>query len=401
MLAADHILDLGPGAGVGGGHLVAQGTPAEIIANPKSVTGDFLSGREEVGIHSAGRAGNGDALTLIGARGNNLQNLNLTLPLGCFVAITGVSGSGKSSLVLQTLLPALRKAKDPVEYRREQPLSFHELRGGEHLDKIIPINQRPIGRTPRSNPATYSGLFTELRELFAKLPEAQVLGFGPGRFSFNVKGGRCESCQGGGVLRIEMHFLPDLFVTCEHCEGKRYNAQTLSVTYRGRSVADVLAMSILEARELLGAFPKICRRLDTLVDVGLGYIALGQPATTLSGGEAQRIKLAKELSRRDHGRTLYLLDEPTTGLHFDDIRKLLGVLHRLTERGNSVVVIEHNLDVIRSADHVIDLGPEGGAAGGKIVATGSPRELADDPASVTGVFLKQLFDRERARSTQP
>ncbi|MBM64698.1 MAG: excinuclease ABC subunit A [Myxococcales bacterium] len=397
MWAADQLIDLGPGAGVHGGEIVAQGSPREVVEDAESLTGAFLSGKECIGHRSAERPGKGASIRLSQARGNNLQGVDVEIPLGCLVAVTGVSGSGKSSLIMQTLQPAIRKALAPAEYRKERPLPFGRLEGLEGIDKLIPISQSPIGRTPRSNPATYTGLFTDIRELYASLPEAKIRGFKPGRFSFNVKGGRCETCHGAGVLRIEMHFLPDLFVTCEACAGRRYNSETLAVDYRGHNIADLLDLTVLEARQLLDAFPRLCRKLDTLIDVGLGYIHLGQPATTLSGGEAQRIKLAKELSRRSHGRTLYILDEPTTGLHFDDIRKLLTVLHRLVDAGNTVVVIEHNLDVIQSADHVIDLGPEGGAGGGQIIAQGTPANLAKKKASHTGRFLKAYFQRHPAR----
>ncbi|MEC7750940.1 MAG: excinuclease ABC subunit UvrA [Myxococcota bacterium] len=395
MWAADHLVDLGPGAGIHGGVIVAQGSPEEVVAVENSLTGAFLSGREQIGHQSAERSGKGESIRLTKASGNNLQQVDVEIPLGCLVAVTGVSGSGKSSLIMQTLQPAIRKALAPNEYRKERPLPFDRLEGLDAIDKLIPISQSPIGRTPRSNPATYTGLFTDIRELYSSLPESKIRGFKPGRFSFNVKGGRCETCQGAGVLRIEMHFLPDLFVTCDACAGRRYNTETLAVDYRDHNIADLLDLTVLEARKLLDAFPRLCRKLDTLIDVGLGYIHLGQPATTLSGGEAQRIKLAKELSRRSHGRTLYILDEPTTGLHFDDIRKLLSVLHRLVDAGNTVLVIEHNLDVIQSADHVIDLGPEGGAGGGHIVAQGSPKSLARRKKSHTGRYLKEYFRRQR------
>ena len=386
MRAADTVLDLGPGAGVNGGHLVAFGTAEELCESPTSLTGAFLSGRATIDQPSRERPGNGHSLLLSGARGNNLKNIDVTFPLGCFIAVTGVSGSGKSTLVRQTLERALRQHLG-LEGDKKIAAPYDAVDGLANLDKLVPISQAPIGRTPRSNPATYTGLFGDIRDLFAALPEAKIRGYKPGRFSFNVKGGRCETCRGGGMIRIEMHFLPDIFVTCETCNGKRYNRETLDVLYRGNSIADLLDLSILEARKLLAPFAKICRKLDTLLDVGLGYVALGQAATTLSGGEAQRIKLAKELSKRNTGKTLYILDEPTTGLHFDDIRKLLIVLHRLVEGGNTVLVIEHNLDVIVSADHVIDLGPEGGDGGGLIVATGTPKEISQNKESSTGSWL--------------
>jgi excinuclease ABC subunit A len=391
MRSADHLVDLGPGAGINGGQLVAQGTPEAVIANPASITGAYLRGALTIDQPSRERTGNGLFLELRGCRANNLKNVGARFPLGCLTAVTGVSGSGKSTLVLHTLERALRLRLDREPNRRKIPGEYDDLLGAEHIDKIVPINQRPIGRTPRSNPATYTGLFSEIRDLFAGLPEAKMRGYKAGRFSFNVRGGRCETCGGGGLIRIEMHFLPDVFVTCESCRGRRYNRETLAVLYRGRSIADLLDMSIAEARELLGAYPRICRRLDTLLSVGLGYIALGQAATTLSGGEAQRIKLAKELSKRSTGRTLYILDEPTTGLHFDDIKKLLAVLHRLVDEGNTVVVIEHNLSVIASADQIIDLGPEGGEGGGQILATGTPQQLSEAKASYTGQFLRAML----------
>ena len=390
MRAADAIFDLGPGAGIHGGNLVAQGNAKQLMRSKASLTGAFLAGRERIDQPSRERPGNGHHLVLRGARGNNLKSIDATFPLGQLIVVSGVSGSGKSTLVRQTLERALRRHLGQ-EGDKKLPAPHDAIDGLEHLDKLVPISQAPIGRTPRSNPATYTGVFSDIRELYAALPEAKVRGYKPGRFSFNVKGGRCENCGGGGMIRIEMHFLPDVFVTCEVCSGRRYNRETLEVQYRGHSIADLLDLSILEARQLLEAFPKICRKLDTLLDVGLGYIALGQAATTLSGGEAQRIKLAKELSKRSSGKTLYILDEPTTGLHFDDIRKLLMVLHRLTDEGNTVLVIEHNLDVIASADHIIDLGPEGGDGGGQIVATGTPASVAQAKGSATGAWLKGVL----------
>ncbi len=388
ILAADHVVDMGPGAGVQGGSVVAEGTPQAIMANPASLTGQYLSGKLDIAVPARRRRGNGWTLTVRGARHNNLQNLTVDIPLGTITCVTGVSGSGKSSLVVDTLYLALAQR---LHGARARPGEHDDIVGWQWIDKVIDIDQSPIGRTPRSNPATYTGLFTPIRELFAQLPEARVRGYDPGRFSFNVKGGRCEACAGDGLITIEMHFLPDVYVTCEVCRGKRYNRETLEVRYRGKSIADVLDMPVGEALDFLGNIPAIRQKLETLRDVGLDYIHLGQSATTLSGGEAQRVKLAKELSRRATGRTLYVLDEPTTGLHFHDINKLLGVLNRLADAGNTIVIIEHNLDVIKTADYVLDLGPEGGDGGGRIVAAGTPEQVAAIPASHTGRFLRPLL----------
>ena len=394
MLEADHLIDMGPGAGMHGGHLVAQGTPEQVMRNPASLTGHYLKGELEIATPRRRRQLSGRSLTIKGARENNLRDLTVSFPLGVFICITGVSGSGKSSLVLDTLYRALAQK---LNRSRERAGAHKSIEGVEHLDKVIHVDQSPIGRTPRSNPATYTGLFTHIRELFAQLPEARMRGYGPGRFSFNVKGGRCEACQGDGIIRIEMHFLPDVYVTCEVCGGKRYNRDTLEIQYKGKSIAEVLNMTVLDAVDFMGSVPPIRQKLETLRDVGLDYIHLGQSATTLSGGEAQRIKLAKELARRATGRTLYILDEPTTGLHFDDIKRLLEVLGRLADAGNTIIVIEHNLDVIKTADYVIDLGPEGGDRGGQIVAKGTPEEIAAAPNSHTGQFLRQaLGDRAAA-----
>ncbi|MBX3025434.1 excinuclease ABC subunit UvrA [bacterium] len=391
--AADHVIDMGPGAGVHGGAVVAQGTPEEIRADPQSLTGRYLSGALEIALPRRRRRGSGYALTITGARHHNLQDLTVELPLGTFTCVTGVSGSGKSSLVIDTLYRALAQRLNGA---RDKPGAFAKISGWELIDKVIDIDQAPIGRTPRSNPATYTGLFTHVRELFAQLPEARVRGYDPGRFSFNVKGGRCEACAGDGVIRIEMHFLPDVYVTCEVCKGSRYNRETLEVKYKGKHIAGVLDLTVGQALDFLGTVPPIRQKLETLASVGLDYIRVGQAATTLSGGEAQRIKLAKELSRRATGRTLYILDEPTTGLHFHDVDKLLGVLDRLVEAGNTVLVIEHNLDVIKVADHVIDLGPDGGSGGGRIVAQGPPEAIAASPASHTGRFLRSVLPAARA-----
>jgi excinuclease ABC subunit A len=387
--SADHLIDMGPAAGMNGGYVVAEGTPAEVAANPKSVTGDYLSGRKQIPIPNPRRTlQRGRVVKVVGARGNNLKNVTAEFPLGVFTCITGVSGGGKSTLVIDTLYKAVSRR---IMGSGEVPAAFDRLEGLEQLDKIIDIDQSPIGRTPRSNPATYTDLFAPIRDWFSEMPEARTRGYKPGRFSFNVKGGRCEACQGDGVLKIEMHFLPDVFVRCDTCKGKRYSRETLEVKFREKSIADVLDMTVDEAKEFFKAVPKIHDRLNILQKVGLGYISLGQQATTLSGGEAQRIKLAKELAKRPTGRTLYILDEPTTGLHFEDIRKLLEVLHALVDAGNTIIVIEHNLEVIKTADHVIDLGPEGGDGGGRIVAIGTPEEIAANAGSYTGKFLAPLM----------
>ncbi|MBR2724607.1 MAG: excinuclease ABC subunit UvrA, partial [Ruminococcus sp.] len=388
MLAADHIVDIGPGAGVHGGQVVAQGTVQEIMANPDSVTGKYLKGELSVEVPKKRRKGNGKFLEIKGASQNNLKNIDVKIPLGEFVCVTGVSGSGKSSLVNEILYKKLARELNGAKM---QPGKHKNIKGIEHLDKIISIDQSPIGRTPRSNPATYTGMFTDIRELFAKTQEAKLKGFNSGRFSFNVKGGRCEACEGGGIVKIEMHFLPDVYVPCEVCKGRRYNRETLEVKYKGKSIYDVLEMTVEEGLEFFSNIPKIHRRLQTLFDVGLGYIKIGQPATTLSGGEAQRVKLATELSKRSTGKTIYVLDEPTTGLHTADVHRLTEVLQQLVQKGNSVVVIEHNLDLIKTANHIIDLGPEGGDGGGEIIAQGTPEEIVRSEASYTGHFLKPLL----------
>ena len=383
---ADWVVDMGPGAGVHGGHVVAEGVPEAIMANPNSITGQYLTGVRQVPVPAIRRTGHpGQILRIVGASGNNLKDITAEIPLGTFCVVTGVSGGGKSTLIIETLYKALAKR---LNNAREQPAPHDRLEGVEFLDKIVDIDQSPIGRTPRSNPATYTGCFTPIRDWFAGLPEAKARGYLPGRFSFNVKGGRCEACQGDGVIKIEMHFLPDVYVQCDVCKGRRYNRETLEVLFRGKSIADVLDMTVDEGVEFFRAVPSIRDKLLTLQQVGLGYIHIGQPATTLSGGEAQRVKLSKELSRRATGRTLYILDEPTTGLHFDDVRKLLEVLHALVETGNTVLVIEHNLEVIKTADWVIDLGPEGGDAGGQIVETGTPEDVAASGRSYTGDYLR-------------
>jgi len=396
---ADYVIDLGPGAGEHGGHVIFQGTPAELMAShaDSSLTGAYLTGARAIETPKARRPSLKGHLTIRGARENNLKTIDVTFPLGVFTAVTGVSGSGKSTLVNDILYRALART---LYKAADEPGAHDRIEGIDQLDKVIEIDQSPIGRTPRSNPATYTGLFTFIRDLFAMMPEAKARGFRSGRFSFNVKGGRCEACQGDGVMAIEMHFLPDVYVTCEQCKGRRYNHETLEIKYRGKSIADVLDLTVDQALPLLENFPGIANKLRTLQDVGLGYIELGQSATTLSGGEAQRVKLAKELSRRGTGRTLYILDEPTPGLHFEDTRKLLDVLNKLVDQGNTIVVIEHNLDVIKAADYVIDLGPEGGAAGGRIIADGTPEEIAGMESSATGRFLSNLFAVERGRPLQ-
>ena len=388
---ADYLVDMGPAAGVHGGHVVAQGLPDVVMASPDSITAQYLTGRRRIELPSARRPGHlGQRLTLVGARANNLQTITAEIPLGTFACVTGVSGGGKSTLVIDTLYKALARK---LMGTREHAGAHDRIEGAEHLDKIVDIDQSPIGRTPRSNPATYTGAFTPIRDWFAGLPEAKARGYGPGRFSFNVKGGRCEACQGDGVIKIEMHFLPDVYVQCDVCKGKRYNRETLEITFKAKSIADVLDMTVDEGAEFFRAVPAIRDKLTTLQRVGLGYIHIGQPATTLSGGEAQRVKLAKELSRRATGRTLYILDEPTTGLHFEDVRKLLDVLHALVDQGNTVLVIEHNLEVIKTADWIIDLGPEGGAGGGRVVASGTPEQIAAVPASYTGQYLRNYLAR--------
>jgi excinuclease ABC subunit A len=389
---ADHVIDIGPGAGVHGGEIIAVGTPEDIAADPASITGQYLTGERQVPIPRERRKGNGRKVTVRGATGNNLCNVTATFPLGTFTCVTGVSGGGKSTLTIETLF---KTASMRLNGARQTPAPCETIDGLEHLDKVIDIDQSPIGRTPRSNPATYTGAFGPIRDWFAGLPESKARGYKPGRFSFNVKGGRCEACQGDGVIKIEMHFLPDVYVTCETCKGKRYNRETLEVLFKGKSIADVLDMTVEDAEGFFAAVPAIREKMTTLMRVGLGYIKVGQQATTLSGGEAQRVKLSKELSRRSTGRTLYILDEPTTGLHFEDTRKLLEVLHELVEQGNSVVVIEHNLDVIKTADHIIDIGPEGGDGGGTIVATGTPEEIARVPESHTGHYLAAILTDRR------
>ena len=391
--AADHIIDIGPGAGVHGGQVIAQGNVQEIMANPNSITGKFLSGKEKIAVPTIRTALNKKKwLKLKGASGNNLKDVNLDIPVGLFTCITGVSGSGKSTLINDTLFPLAQNALNRADKTDYAP--YKSIEGLEHFDKVIDINQSPIGRTPRSNPATYTGLFTPIRELFAGVPEARARGYNPGRFSFNVRGGRCEACQGDGVIKVEMHFLPDVYVPCDQCKGKRYNRETLEIRYKGKTIHQVLDMTVEEAREFFDAIPMIARKLQTLMDVGLSYIRLGQSSTTLSGGEAQRVKLATELSKRDTGKTLYILDEPTTGLHFADIKQLLEVLHRLRDQGNTIVVIEHNLDVIKTADWIVDLGPEGGSGGGQIIAVGTPEEVANAEGSHTARFLKPMLVRD-------
>ena len=389
MLSSDYIVDIGPGAGVHGGCVVAAGTPKEIMENESSITGAYLSGRREIKIPAERRKGNGNFVKIIGAKENNLKNINVDIPLGCFVAVTGVSGSGKSSLVNKILLQTLaKKLNRAITY----PGKCDRVEGYEALDKVIAIDQSPIGRTPRSNPATYTGLFNEIRDLFAKTPDAKMRSYGPGRFSFNVKGGRCEACEGDGVKKIEMHFLPDVYVKCDVCKGMRYNKDTLEVKFKGKNIYDVLDMTAEEGAVFFSEIPSISRKLQTICDVGLGYVKIGQSSTTLSGGEAQRVKLATELSKRSTGKTMYILDEPTTGLHSEDVNKLIGVLQRLVDAGNSVLVIEHNLDVIKTADYIIDLGPEGGDNGGAVVATGTPEEVAKHPTSYTGMYVKKALN---------
>ena len=390
MRAADYLIDIGPGAGIHGGEVVAAGTPEEVMANPNSLTGQYLSGKKKIPVPETRRPGNGKCLKVIGAAENNLRHIDVEFPLGTFTVVTGVSGSGKSSLVNEILF---KKLGVELNRMKVHPGKCDRIEGIEYLDKVVDIDQSPIGRTPRSNPATYTGLFNDIRDLFASTQEAKSRGYGPGRFSFNVRGGRCEACSGDGVLKIEMHFLPDIFVPCEVCKGRRYNRETLEVRYKGKNIADVLEMTVDEAVEFFAPLPRIRNKLQTLCDVGLGYVKLGQPSTELSGGEAQRVKLATELSKLATGKTIYILDEPTTGLHTDDVRKLLEVLQRLVDSGNTVVVIEHNLDVIKCADHLIDLGPEGGDGGGTIVCTGTPEEVAACPQSFTGQYLKKMLEK--------
>jgi len=385
---ADYVFDIGPGAGVHGGQVVSHGTPEQVANDPASLTGQYLTGKREIAVPTKRRKGNKKAVTVVKASGNNLKDVTVSFPLGQFVCVTGVSGGGKSTLTIETLF---KTASMNLNGARQTPAPCETIKGLEHLDKVIDIDQRAIGRTPRSNPATYTGAFTPIRDWFAGLPEAKARGYKPGRFSFNVKGGRCEACQGDGVIKIEMHFLPDVYVECETCKGKRYNRETLEVKFKGKSIAEVLDMTVEDAQSFFQAVPSIREKMDALMRVGLGYIKVGQQATTLSGGEAQRVKLSKELSRRSTGRTLYILDEPTTGLHFEDVRKLLEVLHELVDQGNSVIVIEHNLDVIKTADHIIDIGPEGGDGGGQVVATGTPEQVAEVPESHTGTYLKPML----------
>ena len=386
MREADYLIDMGPGAGHFGGQVVAAGTPSQVAKNKKSITGQYLSGQREIPVPLERRVGTGRFIEVIGAKEHNLQDLTVRFPLGKFIAVTGVSGSGKSTLVNAILKKAIAQK---LNRNSEKPGKFKEIRGIEHLDRLIDIDQSPIGRTPRSNPATYTGVFDDIRDLFSKTNEAKIRGYKKGRFSFNVKGGRCEACSGDGIIKIEMHFLPDVYVPCEICHGTRYNSETLEVHYKEKNIAQVLDMTVNDAVEFFKHIPKIERKLQTIKDVGLGYVTLGQPATTLSGGEAQRMKLASELHKRSTGKSLYILDEPTTGLHTEDIAQLLKVLARFADDGNTVLVIEHNLDVIKTADHIIDLGPEGGVGGGTIVATGTPEEVAANPASYTGQYLKK------------
>ncbi|WP_394157123.1 excinuclease ABC subunit UvrA [Bacillus altitudinis] len=397
MLAADYLIDIGPGAGVHGGEVISAGTPEEVMKDPKSLTGQYLSGEKFIPLPIERRKPDGRFIEIKGAKENNLKSVNAKFPLGVFTAVTGVSGSGKSTLVNEILLKSLAQK---LHRAKAKPGQHKEIKGMDHLDKVIDIDQSPIGRTPRSNPATYTGVFDDVRDVFAQTNEAKVRGYKKGRFSFNVKGGRCEACRGDGIIKIEMHFLPDVYVPCEVCHGKRYNRETLEVTYKGKNISDVLEMTVEDALQFFENIPKIKRKLQTIFDVGLGYITLGQPATTLSGGEAQRVKLASELHRRSNGRSLYILDEPTTGLHVDDIARLLKVLQRLVENGDTVLVIEHNLDIIKAADYLVDLGPEGGAGGGTIIASGTPEHIAKEEASYTGRYLKPILERDRERMKQ-
>jgi excinuclease ABC subunit A len=387
---SDFVIDLGPGAGLNGGRVVTTGSPEQIMANKDSITGKYLSHQLKIPIPTKRRKGNGKLLKIIEAKENNLKNIDVEIPIGVFTCITGVSGSGKSTLLNDILYRALAQ----IFYKsKNKPGRFRKLVGVENIDKVIIIDQSPIGRTPRSNPATYIGAFTPIRELFAKLPESQVRGYKPGRFSFNVKGGRCEACSGAGTIKMEMHFLPDVYIPCDVCKGKRFGRETLEILYKGKSISDVLSMTVEEALNFFSNIPPIRRKLQTIADVGLGYIKLGQSATTLSGGEAQRVKLSEELSKTSRGRTLYILDEPTTGLHYADVQKLLNVIHRLVDLGNTILVIEHNLEVIKTADHIIDLGPEGGDDGGFLVATGAPEDIAKMNNSYTGQYLKKIFQQ--------
>jgi len=397
MLASDHIIDIGPGAGIHGGYVVAEGTPEEIMNNDRSLTGQYLSGKKFIPLPSIRRTPNGKWIEIVGASENNLKNIDVRVPLGVFTSVTGVSGSGKSTLINEILYKSLAKE---LYSTKAKPGNYKSIHGIEYIDKVIDIDQSPIGRTPRSNPATYTGVFDDIRDVFATTQEAKVRGYKKGRFSFNVKGGRCEACRGDGIIKIEMHFLPDVYVPCEVCKGKRYNRETLEVKYKNKAIADVLDMTVEDSLEFFKNIPKIQRKLQTLFDVGLGYIKLGQPATTLSGGEAQRVKLASELYRRSTGRTLYILDEPTTGLHIDDIARLLEVLQRLVDNGDSVLVIEHNLDVIKTSDYIIDLGPEGGDNGGTILGVGTPEEIVKIAGSYTGHYLKPVLERDEARMSQ-
>jgi excinuclease ABC subunit A len=392
--ASDYVIDIGPGAGVHGGRVVAQGTPAEVEANLNSLTGAYLAGRERIEVPEKRIPAGDRFLKIIGATGNNLQSVNAEIPVGLLTCVTGVSGSGKSTLINDTLHHAVAHH---IYKSNAEPAAHKAIEGLEHFDKVISVDQSPIGRTPRSNPATYTGLFTPIRELFAGVPASRERGYEAGRFSFNVKGGRCETCEGDGVLKVEMHFLPDVYVPCDVCHSKRYNRETLDIRYKGKNIHEVLAMTIEQAHEFFEAVPVVKRKLKTLLDVGLGYVKLGQSATTLSGGEAQRVKLSLELSKRDTGRTLYILDEPTTGLHFHDIQLLLTVIHTLKKQGNTIVIIEHNLDVIKTADWIIDLGPKGGAGGGLIIATGTPEDVAKNPDSFTGHYLAPLLKTRPAK----
>ncbi|HEX4096204.1 MAG TPA: ATP-binding cassette domain-containing protein, partial [Caulobacteraceae bacterium] len=399
ILTADHVIDMGPRAGVHGGEIIAEGTAADIMAEPRSLTGQYLTGAREVAIPERRRPiSTKKMLKVIGATGNNLKNVTGEIPVGTFTCITGVSGGGKSTFTIETLYKAAARRLNNAS---DAPAPYERIEGLPFFDKVIDIDQSPIGRTPRSNPATYTGAFTAIRDWFAGLPESKGRGYGPGRFSFNVKGGRCEACQGDGLIKIEMHFLPDVYVTCDVCQGKRYNRETLEVLFRNKSIADVLDMTVEEAADMFKAVPVIRDKMETLKRVGLGYVKVGQQATTLSGGEAQRVKLSKELSRRATGRTLYILDEPTTGLHFEDVRKLLEVLHELVDQGNTVVVIEHNLDVVKTADWVLDFGPEGGDGGGEIIAVGTPEDIAASEASWTGRYLKELLAKQTGRARKP